>query len=190
LPILTFFGPALHCRPLKTYDFINQRVTRCNELERQRVNPQGKLKICLGGNAPGLEGIPQGLLTCLFHWYAVTACQYVRTVGAIACKHGLTSDTPHKYVTKVIPEVLAFRNKVAAHFAWTTKHQQDSEAERQVSIMPPLTFENGIFCVGSLTLTVRKSGKVSGSREIKPWSITEVHADLCERYWPVSAEKA
>ena len=39
-----------------------------------------------------MTGVPQTLLTCSFQWYAVSACQYVWLVGAIA--HRLDNSRP------------------------------------------------------------------------------------------------
>jgi hypothetical protein len=91
---------------------------------------------------------------------------------------------PPKDVGMVIPEVLAFRDKIAAHFAWTTKHGQDSDAERALSVMPPITFHNDSFFVGAWTLHLRAKGKESNSSSIQPWSIAEIHTRLRKRYWP------
>ncbi len=164
--------------------FLAAQAARIDEAVRQRVNPEGKLKIIMVGNDPAFAGIPRGLLTCAFHWYAVSACQYVKTVGAIAYRQDNTRPLPPKYVESVIPAVLAFRDKVAAHFAWATRNERDTEAERMASILPPLTFNDDSFYVGSLTLSVRSGGKTSDSSALKPWSITEVHGRLCDRYWP------
>ncbi|MEX0936937.1 MAG: hypothetical protein WDZ59_03695 [Pirellulales bacterium] len=84
----------------------------------------------------------------------------------------------------MIPDVLAFRDKVAAHSTWTTKSKRDDDAKRLASILPPLSFSSDRFFVGASTITVRRGGKVSNSQAIKPWSLTEVHEALIERYWP------
>ena len=65
-------------------EFLCRQVEQCEKVVHDRVNPDGKLRVLFEGNAPKLKGVPQGLLTCAFHWYAISACQYVRTVGAIA----------------------------------------------------------------------------------------------------------
>jgi hypothetical protein len=105
-------------------------------------------------------------------------------VGAIAYRQDNTWSIPPQYVKNVIPEVLAFRDKVAAHFAWSTQHSQDNEAERLASIIPPLTFINDSFHVGALTVTRQSAGKMSTSEAIQPWSICKVHQQLHQRYWP------
>lgn len=171
-------------------EFLYQQVRRCDEGARQQVNPHGNMRVVCSGNFLGLPQVPQGLLTCAFHWYAISACQYVRTVGAIARRHDNTRPKPLDYTKKVIPEVLTFRDKVAAHFAWCTTNQKDNPAERFSSIIPPLGFQDDSFHVGMLTVHLRQSGKASNSTEIQPWSLSRVHERLCQRYWPELAPGA
>jgi len=165
-------------------EFIFRQVRKCDELARQRPNPEGKLKVLSMGNDPLLAEFPKGLLTCSFHWYAVTACQYVRTVGAIARQHDSKRPLPTQYVRNVIPEVLAFRDKVAAHFAWTMKNKHDCEADRKLSVMPQLRFQDDACHVGGWNLTVKSSPETSTSKAIVAWSVADVHERLRKRYWP------
>jgi hypothetical protein len=108
----------------------------------------------------------------------------VKTVGAIARKLDSSRPLPHEYAKNIIPEVIAFRDKVAAHFAWTTENRRDNDAERLASILPPLTFNDDSFYVGGLTVAVRRGGRASNSQAIRPWSLCKVHESLRERYWP------
>src|SRR5262249_48641402 len=121
--------------------FLARQASKCDQLARERLNPTGTAEVLSFGNSPRLRDIPLGLLSCCFHWYAVSACQYVRTVGAIAYQLDPTRPRPRAYVERVIPEVLSFRNKVAAHFAWTSTDERDNEAERAMSVIPAVTFE-------------------------------------------------
>ncbi len=155
----------------------------CDDAIRSRVNPKGNLRYMGMGNLPEFQDINRPLLTCFFHWYAISACNYVRTIGRIAYLNDNTCPKPQTYARKIIPDVLAFRNKVAAHFAWTTKHKQDNDAERMMSVLPQLTFNNDSFHVGSISLSLKKDGKVSKSDTVTPWSICKVHEKLQERYW-------
>lgn len=163
--------------------FLNHQVAKCEENVKQQYDPS-QIKLTCFGNDPLLAEIPQTLLTCAFHWYAISACQYVRTVGMIKYKK---NSCVNGYIREVIPEVLSFRNKVAAHFAWTKSDSRDNKAERMISIMPQLTFENDSFFVGSFKLTSRRSGEKTNSEAIKPWSVTKTHECLCRRYWPTEA---
>lgn len=164
--------------------FLYHQAAHSDEVVKQQLNPLDKLQIMCFGNLPELNQIPQTLLTCAFHWYSISACQYVRLVGAIAYRQDRSRLSPLQYVKNVIPEVLTFRDKVAAHFSWSTKHSQDNDAERLVSILPPLLFINDSFHVGAHTVALQKSGKASTSEEIKAWSICKVHQQLRKRYWP------
>jgi hypothetical protein len=169
---------------------LNAHAMHCEQIMRRRVPPTidrgggNKIQLVsdihLGG--PAFDEVPMALLTSSFHWYAISACQYVRLVGAIAHRQDSSRPAPGKYVERVIPEVLAFRNKVAAHFAHTTRNSNDSEAERQASIMPQVSYANDEFVVGALVLTTWGGGP--DSRAIKAWGITGIHRRLVQRYWP------
>ena len=165
-------------------EFLNIQAAHSDDVVKQQLNPDGKIRIAASGNLPVLHQIPQQLLTCAFLWYSVTACQYVRAVGAIACRNDESRPKPIDYVRYVIPEVLAYRDKVGAHFAWSTQNTKDSDSERLASIIPQLTFINDSFHVGALTVYRRCGGKASNSETIKPWNICEVHKRLRKRYWP------
>jgi len=157
------------------------KALRCDQVVQQRVNPTGNNIISCSGNSPKLAQVRLTLLTCAFHWYAISACQYVRTVGAVAYQH---DSERRDYTEKVIPEVLAFRNKVAAHFAWSMENNRDNDAERLASIFPPLSFETDSFYVGAFTVAVGRGGSTSTSEVIKPWSLCRTHETLRKRYWP------
>jgi len=165
-------------------DLLYNQALDYDQIIAQRVNPDGDLDVFFSGNFPGMEQVPTPLLTCAFHWYVISACQYVRTVGAIAHKFDPTRPIPPEYAKTVIPEVIAFRDKVAAHFSWTTQNRRDSDAERLASILPPLSYFNDSLHVGGMTLTVTRGGKASTSSAIQPWSLCRVHEKLSNRYWP------
>jgi hypothetical protein len=165
-------------------EFLYRQALQCDHAVKRQLNPNGTVRFFGGGNLPAFTQVPRTLLTCAFHWYAISACQYVRTVGAIAYRQDPTRPLPREYAETVIPEVLAFRDKVAAHFAWSTGNKRDNDAERLASILPSLTFMNDSFHMGSMTVTVRRSGNTSTSEEIKPWSLCRVHEELRKRYWP------
>ncbi len=169
-------------------EFLYHQAQTCDQAVRQQVNPEGNLRFSGGGNLPSFSQIPKTLLTCAFHWYAISACQYVKTVGAIAHKLDASRPLPKEYAQTIIPEVVAFRNKVAAHFAWTTKNKHDNDAERLASILPPLVFTDDSFFVGAMRVTRRRAGTVTHSDAIQPWSLCKVHESLRDRYWPQPAD--
>ncbi len=162
-------------------NFLYSQAVKCDEIVLARSNP--KVKVLAMGNSSLLTGVPKGLLTCAFHWYAVSVCQYVRIVGTIAYRQNQSRPKPRKYVKAVIPEVLAFRDKVAAHFVWTKDDSRDTDAVRAVSIVPMLTFSGDSFFIGGLKMFQKTEDKEEiGAFE--SWSITNVHHRLRERYWP------
>ena len=140
------------------------------------------------------------LIACLFHWFGVSLVNYARLVGFIKAlsnkdftrsdlndpaefkKITLIVDTYVKAVTE-LDAVLRWRNKVGAHFAITAPYKDDNVATLDMSVMFPVTFTNGRYRVGELTLT-RSNSMGSHSSEIPCWSVTEVFESLIPRYWP------
>ncbi len=170
-------------------EFLYRQALRCDQAVKQNVNPKGGLRYFGKGNLPEFGQI-QPLLTCAFHWYAISACQYSRLVGAIAYRQDKARPLPPHYVQGVIPEVLSFRDKVAAHFAWSTENSKDNDAERLASILPPLAFVDDSFHVGAMRVGLSREGKESNSASIAPWSICKIHERLRARYWPDAIENA
>ncbi|HVC93711.1 MAG TPA: hypothetical protein VND64_08475 [Pirellulales bacterium] len=170
-------------------NFLYRQAAHCDAVANDSLGAPRGTYIDVFGNDPAFDSLSMPLLVSAFHWYAVSACQYVRTVGAIARRFNGSRANPAVYVASVIPEVLAFRNKVAAHFAWTMDHNQDNEAERAFSVMPPLSFIRGSFHVGGMSVYVRRGDDASSSAAIKPWSICGVHSRLRTRYWPEQTDQ-
>lgn len=166
-------------------DFLYRQVSHFDTIVSQQLEYSPGSQHILG-NHLALSNIPKSLLTCAFHWYAISAFQYVRTVGAIVYRQDNTRLPSEKYVKQVIPEVLTFRDKVAAHFAWATKHSQDNDAERRASIIPQLGLVNGSLGMCPFQVSVNRGGAASSSINLKPWSLSEVHERLRQRYWPTT----
>ena len=160
--------------------YLYGQVSRAEDQVRQRL-PADK-RFSLYGNAPELADINQGLLACAFHWYAVTACNYVRMVGWLA-----PDSQPSEalaYVKRVIPQVYEWRNKVGAHFALVDPNKEDTAADLAASVMFPIAFDDDAFWTGIFQLTVRQGGQTSTSRQDMRWSLTHTHDELISRYWP------
>jgi len=134
------------------------------------------------GSPPGFEWIPQGLVACSFHWYAVSACNYVRLVGWLA--YGGKRTEVDKYVKRVLGAVKTWRDKVGAHFAQTTRRNEDSDATRSASVMFPVGFEDDAFVAHPFTLVKGDTRGQSTSRDDMRWSLTHTHRALAKRYWP------
>jgi len=167
-------------------DLLYSQAVKCDKMALEQLDPSKRYTIY--GNDPRLTGIPVQLLTCFFHWYSVSVCRYVRTVGTIAYLQDSSRPKPDEYVGSVIPEVLAYRNKVGAHYAWTMNPKRDNEAERLASIIPQVAFSTDTFQVQVFTIAKTSGGKKSTSKAMQPWSITKIHERLRERYWPEEIE--
>jgi hypothetical protein len=133
--------------------------------------------------------IPRGLVTCAFHWYSVSACQYVRTIGTIAYHRDQNRPKPDKYVDNVIPDVKAFRDKIGAHTAWSMSNGRDNKAERLASVLPQLAIVDYTFMVSVFHVILTSGGKRSDSFNLKSWSVSRVHKALRKRYWPSSPNR-
>jgi len=138
-------------------------------------------------NSPGMRNLPWGLITCAFHWYAVSVCNYVRLVGWLANESG--ADAHQKaleYLTNVIPSVKKWRDKVAAHFAIACPKPSDTDATLLASVLFPVAFEDGVFVANPWDVNIRSGGKASNTRAagLERWSLTKVHTRLAKRYWP------
>ena len=144
-------------------------------------------QVFIFGNAPELKEIPQDLVACAFHWYAVTVCNYVKMVGWLAYDQDSSKATD--YLKKVIPPVKLWRDKVGAHFARTSPRKSDTPADLAKSVMFPLSFDDGAFYAASFTLTLSSRGKSSTSFRDMRWSLTHTHRALIPRYWPGSTPK-
>lgn len=139
------------------------------------------------------------LIANYFHWFGVSLCNYTRVVGFIRglekkdfSRNDLNDPTKYKtikssvdeYVKKVseLADVLKWRNKVAAHFAITAPHREDNPATLNMSVMFPVTFTNGRYRVGGMTL-LQKNSSGTHTSEIPNWSVTEVFESLIPRFW-------
>ncbi len=159
--------------------FIYEKVQRVEDEVIERL-PKNK-QVSIFGNAPEMQGINQDLVACAFHWYAVTACNYVKMVGWLA--NNGDSSKAREYMQSVLPQVYLWRHKVAAHFAIIDPQKNDNAADLAMSVMFPISFDNDAFYTGSFTLTISKGGNKSRSRQDMRWSLTHTHCDLIPRYW-------
>lgn len=157
-------------------------------IEAKIAEGVGKDKqVFIFGNAPQLEAIPQDLVACAFHWYAVTVCSYVKMVGWLAYDQDSSKATD--YLEKVISPVKLWRDKVGAHFARTSPRKDDTPADLAKSVMFPISFDDDAFYAASFTPAPSSRGKSFTSRRDMRWSLTHTHRALILRYWPGSTPK-
>jgi hypothetical protein len=142
-------------------------------------------------------------VTCLFHWYGVSVCNYARLVGLLkglsekkisrqtieSCDkkdRDRVKEFCGQYTKNVLEleDVLVWRHKVFAHFAITDPYKDDNIATLDVSVMSPIGFDDGRFKVGLLKPTKTDSTKRIVTSLLPCWSLTQVHENLVKRYWP------
>lgn len=80
--------------------FLYEQVQRV-EAEVIKRLPKDK-QVIIFGNAPEMQGINQDLVAWAFHWYAVTACNYVKMIGWLA--NNSDSSKARKYMQRVYPK--------------------------------------------------------------------------------------
>ena len=122
------------------------------------------------------------LARCVFDWYAVSSCNFVRLIGWMACQAGITQEKPADYVSRILPAITVHRHKIAAHYS---RHSpdKDGDALQQASTMLfSLSVVNGRFFANHWRLAVRRNGIASDSSALIPWSLVEVHEQLRKRY--------
>jgi len=121
-------------------------------------------------------------LSCCFQWYAVTLCNFVELIGAIGWELDATRKPPRDYIKEVIPAVLDYRNKVAAHVG-RARRNAANPAEQFLSMLPPSALVNGRYTAGSWATHIKRSG-TSNTGRLEQWSLTVTHEELAKRYWP------
>lgn len=171
---LSYLSKGLH--------YLYGQVKSSEATVSSRLNP--KMLVSMSGNAPQLQNIPQGLVACAFHWYSVSACNYVRLVGWLV--NGGDTAKATGYLKRVLPQVYVWRNKVGAHFARTDPKKEDTSADLVKSVMFPISFDDDAFYASSHVLVMTRGGQKSSSRKDMRWSLTHTYQELASRYWPNS----
>lgn len=159
----------------------------------------GKLKVMMYGAMNQEEQRFLDVTACMFHWFGLSLCNFVRLVGFIRGLHKgefARSDLTDKkgaekakkaidaYVASVteIGAVRIWRNKVFAHFAITDPYKDDNVSTLDMSVVFPVSFD-GRYVVGGMTMT-RSNASGTFTSDLPCWSMTEVFESLIPRYWP------
>lgn len=163
--------------------FLANQVAEAEERIAERLGWEPGQVVTLFGRHPAFGNMPQGLLSSFFLWYPVSLCNYVRLTGWLA--HDGNTSQADAYLRRVVPDqVIEYRNKVAAHFALVDPRPIDTAADREASVMLPITFLNGRLVARGFRLAVSREGEASKSTDLM-WSVTETHEILSRRYeWP------
>lgn len=162
--------------------FLYEQVKKVELTVTKRIDPS--IRVFSYGNDPSMADIPRGLIACSFHWYSVSVCNYALMIGWLRHTIDPNSSPSLKYVESVLPQIKAWRDKVAAHFARAASNQRDNLAEQQASVLYPIAFDSDAFYASPMTYAIVRSGKRATSKSLQPWSLTKVHEQLRLRYWP------
>lgn len=134
------------------------------------------------------------LLGCIFDWFSISLVSYMRTVQLMHLMetNGWELDDlklkPAQrelhnacdvYIAEIAPDVLEWRNKIAAHRA-ATDPRSDSLALLTYSTFPTVGYESPYYVAGHLRLTLGDGS----SAALPQWSITQRYEELVSRYWP------
>lgn len=171
----------------------------------ERLAPAIEDAVGAFGNLPELLPGERGMLECCCHWYALSACSFVQLFGWLNIRAQDSIGTPlaelvtpqvkekiKDYVKAVLPEVVIFRNKIAAHYALTDPLRDDNSALLSASTMDPIGWHRGRMSCGSPggkgILTRSRINPETGERishdssALASWIPTEIHEQLSTRY--------
>lgn len=175
---------TLHTLAVGLYDL----YAKVRERELQILEKEPRLS-----NRDDMASVDDPHVICAFQWYSVSVCNYAWLVGHLAKRGGVLREDPKQYRDSVVgPGALAFRDKVAAHFARAVDSKKDNEAERIKSVSCAMIgFRGGHFVAPFGTQSVTRSGVTTDSRNMPEWSVTELHQNLFSRYWkrPASSQE-
>lgn len=135
-------------------------------------------RMTIWGNHPLLRDVPIGLLACAFHWYAVSACNFVRLAGWLT--NGGDDAAALDYLKAVLPDVKVWRDKVGAHFAIAGPLPKDSQADLMSSVLFPIGWDDDCFVAAPMNLVV--GGRNPSASSLQKWSVTRTHAALQSRF--------
>jgi hypothetical protein len=173
-----------------------QNVRNLEEPLIRNEQEQGKKVFSYGFGL--LEPTQEQILSCMFHWFGTSLCNYARLVGYLS---GLSSgvytreqvsdpdfhDVVRRHSTAYVDSILelqsikVWRNKVFAHFAITDPRKDDNAAILDTSVMSPISYFDSRLRVGGMTISI------NGEKAVLPhWSATETFEALVPRFWPTT----
>ena len=156
--------------------WLNHEMNRIEKVARARARKKD-IRIALGGEVFG--NIPAGQISSAFQWYAVSSFNYAQLVGWLVYRN---SKQAKDYVTRVIPNLSRYRNKVAAHFGVTDPRNDDSLASLTAGLITNVAYAEGRFYIGGFSPKTMNGQEVAASN-LPAWSLTYVHQELVKRFW-------
>jgi len=147
------------------------------------------MAFAFGGSDPAIP-----FLACCFSWFSVSLVNYLRLVALVdlwrsrswtsqdianPANHKIVSVHCAAYAKRVAPDIVAWRHKIAAHFAATQPKAGDSLATLEATVMNPIVFERPYYWVSALQWCTE-----SGVSSLPRWALTQVFENLAPRLWP------
>ena len=189
-------------RSLQTLYHGMQRIygmVKRRELIFEANAPTGMVTAILGRDFDGTTDHLDAI-ACFFHWFGISVCNFARLVGflrGLKKNEFMRSDLQNKskftYIKTSInayrdsipelAEVHIWRNKVFGHYAITDPYKDDNIATLDMSVVFPISWENGHYVAGGMTM-IKNSAAGSFTSELPYWSFTKVFESLIPRYWP------
>jgi hypothetical protein len=85
-----------------------------------------------------------------------------------------------KYVKDVVPDIVKWRNKIAAHSALTAPQDGDNPALLEYSVIDFVSYRHPYLTAGAMQL----DSLDGSSSDMTSWALTEVFERLKPRFWP------
>jgi hypothetical protein len=134
------------------------------------------------------------LITNWFGWFSISLVSYLRLIRLLALmaeKGWTTNDLRNAanrnaiksictaYIMSVAPAIYRWRNKIAAHPAFTDPFVGDTIGTLELSIMVPVSFRAPYYRAG--TIQWNTGGE---SSDLEEWALTQTFENLSQRFWP------
>ncbi|UHQ18816.1 hypothetical protein LVB87_11550 [Lysobacter sp. KIS68-7] len=136
---------------------------------------------------------------CTFNWFAISLTNYLRLVALVDLvnrtswsipdlveNEGVVNKTCRDYVEEIVPAVVQWRNKVAAHPAATAPigiNDKRREADRLGTLLQ--SFSCPVVRTAGYLEVARIRWQIDGeTADLLPWSVTAIYEHLTPRFWP------
>lgn len=127
-----------------------------------------------------------------FNWFCSSLTNYLRLVGFVelvnqhqwsnrdvTANMGRVKSHCSQYVKEVVPDIVRWRNKIAAHSALTAPQKGDNPALLEYSVIDFVSYRHPYLTAGDIQL----SSIDGSSSEMTSWALTEEFERLKPRFW-------
>lgn len=165
---------------------ISRLETEARRLASNDKDERGNVPIIVPAGGL-LQKFPEGVLSNVFVWYAISACNYAQLIGWLVFRD---KDKQNAYTKRVMPRIYRYRNKIAAHLAITAPYKTDNVADLELSLLTNVTFVQGYFMAAAMEPIIKTEESQIKVTEKMGWSLTVAHTRLTQRWWPKGHEKS